>query len=120
MTVDPRQAAIDAERERRAEAFFEGLQQRFPQFVDDRTRIEVRSSWSKWAWLFLERVEQLDFDHHLLRLHHVYEERGKLVIDYDSGSTSPASIPPRIALRIRHIAEEIQLEARLQEQEQAR
>jgi len=93
---------------------------RFPQFVDDRSKFEIRDEWFRYVLQWLERVEQLDFDHSLIRLHHIYEERGRLIIDYDSGSISPASIPPRIALRIRHIAEEIQLEARLQEQEQAR
>lgn len=94
----------------------EHLQVRFPDFVDQRTKISItRAFWYKHIHSFLEQVEQLDFDHKLLRLREIYERSGEIVIDYDSGSTSSESIPPRIALRIRHIAEEIALESRLED-----
>ena len=90
------------------------LQSRWPDWIDDRTKIEARQPWMKFIWQFCEQIEQLDFDHRLLRLHHVYEQSGQIMIDYDSGSLSPATIPPRIKLKIKHIAEEIALESKLE------
>lgn len=92
----------------------EHLRARFPQLVDRDTKIDIHPEWYKYPHSFLEQVEQLEFDHKLLRIHDVYERGGEIVIDYDSGSVSSASIPPRIALRIRHIAEEIALESKLE------
>ncbi|RVL87637.1 hypothetical protein CN140_01520 [Sinorhizobium meliloti] len=89
---------------------------RFPALVDDATKIDVRPEWIKFIYQFCERVEALDFDLTRMRLHDIYEDRGRIVLDYD---TLPEwlgrpSVPPRIKLKLRHFAEEIALESQLE------
>lgn len=98
------------------------LQARFPDLVDERTKIRIRSSWLKYAWSFCERVEAMTLDDRLsgtlVRLHDVYERGDEIVIDYDTmppvvhGHMSTSD--PRVLLKIKHIAEEIALDSKLQ------
>lgn len=103
----------------------EHLQARFPSLVDRDTKINIRGSWAKYPWLWCEQVEAMELSGKLtgtrIRLHDVYERNGEIIIDYDTmppvvdGQMSASD--PRVLLRIRHIAEEIALDSRLESKE---
>ncbi|MBY5684865.1 hypothetical protein HFO32_22335 [Rhizobium leguminosarum] len=91
------------------------LIERFPALIDEATKIDIRPEWIKYVYQFCEQVEALDFDHRRMRLHDIYEAAGGIVLDYDTmPDTEQGTIPPRIKLRIRHIADETSLESKLE------
>jgi hypothetical protein len=104
----------------------EHLRARFPDLVDADSKILIRGSWLKYPWLFLEQIEALMLEDKLkgtrIRLRDVYERGGQIVLEYDTippcdedGRMSTSD--PRVLLKIRHIAEEIALESKLETKE---